>query len=191
MTTADASTVEIPPWVPRSVQEPALQLYRRALGTFEGRPPAMIKRLICDERMNAVWQQLRAKGGEAFFAELFGAIVWRMQVPFLTQPMHAGKAAELRDHAQGVKERRPEKKFGCYAGSLLKAARSYDALDEAGLPREEIMKAVGDLVSLLTERFGSPHYPIAATIAAVALDRPISADDVRNWVRAVKMAKKN
>jgi hypothetical protein len=187
----DVTGLQIPEWVPPSIHEPALRFYHRALGAFEGKPAAMIKRLAVDERMAPVWDKLRREGGEAFFAELFGAIVSRMQIPFLLQPGHAGQATKLRDHARAVKKQRPEKTFGRHAGKLIRAAKSYDALDAAGLPREEIMRAVCNLADLLTERFGAPHYQEVAAIASVALDRPISADDVRNWVRAVKMVTKD
>jgi hypothetical protein len=187
--------LRIPDWVPPNIHRSALDLYRRSLGAFEGKPAAMIKRLICDERMKVVWNRLRREGGEGLFAELFHITVTLMQHPILMQPSpspsYADLATRLRDDARAIEKRKPQKTFGRCAGSLARAAKTYDALDKAQLPRQEIVRAVCDLASLLDERFGSPHYQAAATIASVALDRVISEHDVRNWLRAVKMSEKD
>jgi hypothetical protein len=124
MTAGDAPIINIPSWMPPSIHSRALELYRQSLGAFQGKPAAMIKRLICDERMNAVWTKLRDEGGEEFFVELFSVAVMLMRHPILMQPSspsYVELAARLRDDARAIKKRQPHKTNRARLNALMEA----------------------------------------------------------------------
>ncbi len=191
------SDIAIPEWVPAVIHYEARRMYQRAVEHHQELPVAMIKRLICDERMKAVWVKLRQKQSSArqdlICFNLFGNTVTRMQYPILkvAYPSYTELASRLRDDARRITKQRPTKKFGRLAAPLQKAAKAYDDLAKTEPPDDEIKDAVRDLSCLVAECFGSVHHQTTATIASVALNRKISVDDVRNWLRAdaVKIGK--
>jgi hypothetical protein len=186
--------LDIPPWAPAIIHDRARELYHRAVDNHQDLPAAMIKRLICDNRMQTVWVELLREGDRACL-DLFCNAVALMQHPIINQPYpsYIDLASRLRNDAGKVSRRSPRKTFSRLASSLRKAAAAYDTLAKAELPRDEVKRAVRDLSCFLSERFGPAHYRTAATICSVALDRKISPDDVRNWLRAdgVRAAKKD
>jgi hypothetical protein len=189
--------IRIPASVPAVIHSRALYFYRRAQG--HNLPAAMIRRLIIDERMKTVWEKLCPPSASESECEaclrLFNEAVIYFRHPILIQPPsdYAERASRLREDANKISKRRPQKKFGRLADKLQKAAKAYDELAQAELPHKGIKRAVCDLSESSVLQFGSPHHEIIATIASVALDRKVSRDDVRNWVRAkaVKMTKKS
>jgi hypothetical protein len=193
-----AEDIEIPSWVPAVIYGRARELYRRAIEHHQDSAAAMIKRLACDKRMQAVWAKLRPAAGErqdAACLELFCATVTLMQHPILMQPYpsYSDRASRLRDDARALRKRQPRKTYDRLAQKLEAAAGAYDDLAKAELPHNETKRAVRDLAGLVAKRFGSAHHQPTATIASVAVGRGISADDVRNWLRAeaVKIGKKS
>ena len=148
--------------------------------------------------MKTVWDRLcppTTTNSERACQNLFRYTVFLCQHPILIQPPseYADKAESLRKDAKATGKRRPKKRFGRIAVKLQIAAKAYDDLAKAELPHEEIKRAVCDLSEFILELFGgTPRHKIVATISSVALNRNVSVDDVRNWLReeAVKMAKK-
>jgi hypothetical protein len=87
--------------------------------------------------------------------------------------------------------RRPGKIFSRVAKAIQKAAMAYETLAKTEPTHDEVKRAVRDLSSYFTERLGRAHHQTTATVATVALNREISPDDVRNWLRteAVNLGK--
>jgi hypothetical protein len=175
------SDLDIPDWVPPIIHPWTREKYRLAIETRQDLNAAMIKRLACDNRMKKVW----AKLPETVRLEFFRTAVMLLEHPILMQPRPSYNevAARLREDARVLGTRRPGKTFARLARPIQKAAMAYETLAKTDPPRDEVKRAVRDLSCYSTERLGRAHYQTTATVASVALDRAISLDDVRNWLR--------
>jgi hypothetical protein len=184
-----SSDLDIPDWVPPIIHPWTREKYQLAIKTRQDLNAAMIKRLACDNRMKKVWVKLP----ETVRLEFFRTAVMLLEHPILMQPRpsYTEVAARLREDARVLGTRRPGKTFARLAMPIRKAAMAYETLAKTEPPRDEVKRAVRDLSCYFTERLGRAHYQTTATVASVALNRAISPDDVRNWLRteAVNLGK--
>lgn len=190
--------VEIPDWVPPPVRSYVLQIEKLFAGMRDNL--AIMHRLASDSRMRYVWRELQTRAAsDKALVQFFECAFQRARFPyFVATPKDRAalaapwsKAAEL---CRWTKEHDIAARMNLdLAAALDMVARHFDevAREKGRLDSPLIVKHHGKddevraYVSVLgdaTKRlFGSTLLRTVATVATVALERPINWHQVRKW----------
>lgn len=214
---ATTSSLSIPPWVPQCLASKAHELYARELNLGHGSEAVLIERLVSDARMERVWQELTKRKRIAYkptknfhhparppegigsdhhpdtqdkavlelFVYTFSA-ARLSRLPGASIP-YSEMADRLRRDAAITKKERPRKQAEPFAKKLISTAEAYERFAKVPVDQDQIV--VKDIIEFMKERFGPSMHKITATLASVALDRPVSVDRVRDLSRGKRAAK--
>ena len=212
------SSLSIPPWVPRCLVSKAHQLHAREFKSDHAWDVALIERLVTDARMEDVWQELTKRKRDAsyrqtkyyhhaahpprgaslgtqsemqakaileLFVHTFSAARWS-RLPGASIP-YSERAESLRRDADIAKKERPKKVAVPFAQKAISMAEAYE--DLAKVPVKTDRAVIIDILEFMKERFGPSMNRVTATLASVALGRPVSQDRVRDLSRRKRAAK--
>jgi hypothetical protein len=208
-TTTTTIPGKAPDWLPAPVRSHALLAYKLFAGMpaeFHAEMPefAILHRLTTDSRMRYVWKELhRHKPHDTALVEFFDSAFQGARLPyFVTTPQD--RAALAKPWSTAAKLCRAAKEISIparlqpeLAAALDVAAGILEAIEqrEGNLDSPMIVKQRGKddigrayvrMLSSETRRlFNSPLFGTIAKTATVALDRPITWQQVRNWTKSL------
>jgi hypothetical protein len=216
---AAAPSLRVPDWVPSCIRPQALKIFERDVRDGHSCDAALVRRLLTDERMKPVWQELlkhrrdghaptanfhhRALPPDGYMSvtasdtqgralqELFFKSLTFAREPYLTGrgEHHAAMAASLRKDATFADEQQ-SRKYQAIGRAFRKAATAYDRMDDL-LSADHARRVAVQIADVMQDRFGTPGYGMTATITSVALDDSITLSQVRHWHNPARKRKRS
>jgi len=210
-----ASALRVPSWVPNCLVEQAVKMHARAVHEGHVADAALIARLLTDERIKPVWQELLKHKRVADQPTVFYHTVHppdgfqpidpndtqarALQYLFVESVMAArdlelsGRAehcvhmaVHIGQDAEAV-SRQQGRRYRAIGNLFREAADAYTEL--AGLlAQKEARRVSVHIANCFRQLFGKAMYGCTATIASVALDQTILPDSVIYWCRSARKA---
>jgi hypothetical protein len=203
-----ATLIAMPDWLPAPVQRYAFEATARIIDPND---LESLRRFACDDRMIYVWRELQRRAASEAMAQsgtgaliiyFYLAWIWAHYLKFSirTEAGCAALALELTKTAATLhyaRERALRDKNPQLARTIRTAAKyCLELADRERRPnllltvkqygRDDEARAYVRLLSYLTRRvFGGPLLHTTARTASVALGRPITPQQVRDWTKSL------